>query len=218
MATTPAAPVEALAGERDAELLLVGHVGSLDDEAVARPSRLPGWTVGHLVTHLARNADSHVRRTRASIDGAMVDQYPGGADQREREIEAGAGRSAAALHTDLEEASVRLVEVWSDVPSHAWANLTRDASGRERVLSELPGLRWLEVEVHLVDLDCGRSHREWPDAFVEFFLPEMRAGAAARLPAGTGLPGPGTLDERDELAWLYGRLTRDDLPVLGPWS
>ena len=218
MATTPAAPVEALAGERDAELLLVGHVGSLDDEAVARPSRLPGWTVGHLVTHLARNADSHVRRTRASIDGAMVDQYPGGADQREREIEAGAGRSAAALHTDLEEASVRLVEVWSDVPSRAWANLTRDASGRERrpvgaARPALAGGRGPPGRPRLREVPPRVARR------LRGVLPPRdagrRRGPAAR---GTGLPGPGTLDERDELAWLYGRLTRDDLPVLGPWS
>ena len=104
------------------------------------------------------------------------------------------------------------------MPAHAWASVTRDASGRERPLSELPGRRWLEVEVHLVDLGCGPTHQDWPDAFVAARLPEMRAGAADRLPAGARLPDPGTLDERDELAWLYGRLTADDLPVLGPWS
>ena len=27
----------------------------------ARPSLLPGWTVGHVLTHLARNADSMTR-------------------------------------------------------------------------------------------------------------------------------------------------------------
>jgi hypothetical protein len=46
----------------------------------------------------------------------------------------------------------------------------------------------------------------------------MRAGLGARVPEGSVPPPAGTLDERDELAWLYGRLARADLPVLGPWS
>jgi maleylpyruvate isomerase len=217
MATSPVAPVEALAAVRDAEFRMTALVAPLDDDALARPCRLPDWTVGHLVTHLARNADSHVRRTRAAIDGVMVDQYPGGQAQRQEEIEAGAHRPAAAVRIDLEEASSRLLDIWSDVPVHAWANVTRDGSGRERPLDELPGRRWLEVEVHLIDLDCGPTHRDWSDAFVDARLPEMRAGAAQRLPPGARLPDPGSLDGRDELAWLYGRLTRDDLPVLGPW-
>lgn len=38
----------------------------LCDAAVRAPSRSPGWTVGHVLTHVARNADSHVRRTEAA--------------------------------------------------------------------------------------------------------------------------------------------------------
>ena len=218
MATTPAAPVEALAAVREAEGRLLDVVAGFDDAFVAGPSLLPGWTVGHLITHLARNADSHTRRTAAAIEGVMVDQYPGGLAQRSGEIEAGAGRSARALHADLAGSSGRLLAAWVDVPGYAWANVTRDSSGGERPLVELPTRRWLEVEVHLVDLGCGITHRDWPDAFVRARLPEMRAGSAARLPAGAVLPPPGTLDPRDELAWLYGRLARADLPVLDPWS
>jgi maleylpyruvate isomerase len=218
MATTPAAPVEALAAVREAEGRLVSVVGGFDDGFVAGPSLLPGWTVGHLITHLARNADSHTRRTAAAIDGVMVDQYPGGMAQRTSEIKAGSGRSARALHDDLAESCGRLLAAWDDVPDYAWANATRDSSGRERSLNELPTRRWLEVEVHLVDLGCGITHRDWPDAFVGARLPEMRAGAADRLPAGEVLPAPGTLDPRDELAWLYGRLARADLPTLDTWS
>ena len=87
-----------------------------------------------------------------------------------------------------------------------------------RRLDELPDRRWLEVEVHLVDLGCGPTHNDWPDAFVAARLPEMRAEAAARLADGAELPATGAIDPRDELAWLYGRLERADLPVLGPWQ
>jgi len=102
--------------------------------------------------------------------------------------------------------------------NRAWTGVTRDLSGTERALAELPGRRWIEVEIHLVDLGTGPTHRDWSDAFVAARLPPMRADLAARLPTGTTAPDPGELDERDELAWLYGRLARTDLPVLGPWS
>jgi maleylpyruvate isomerase len=218
MATPGAAPIEALEEVRTSEARLLTTITPLDDDAMARPSLLPGWTVGHLLTHLARNADSHVRRTQAAIDGVMADQYPGGLEGRAAEIESGAGRSATVVRDDVGSASARLLEAWSDVPGSAWANITRDASGRERRLDELPGRRWLEVEVHLVDLGTGPTPQDWTDAFVAAWLPELRAGASGRLDPGTPLPPPGSLEPRDELAWLFGRTARDDLPVLGPWQ
>lgn len=212
------APTDALDAVRDAEARMLAAIAPLDDAVVARPSRLPGWTVGHLLTHLARNADSQRRRTEGAVDGVVVDQYPGGADERAAEIEAGAGRTAGATVADVQESTEKMLAAWQGVPESAWANVTRDLSGRERTLDELPARRWQEVELHLVDLGIGPTHRDWSDAFVEDRLPELRRGAAARLPDGGRLPPPGHLDARDELAWLYGRLQRSDLPVLGPWQ
>jgi len=218
MTTSPDAPVEVLGAGREAEGRLLATIAPLDDATMARPSLLAGWTVAHLLTHLARNADSHVRRTTAAIAGVVVDQYPGGLAERAADIEAGSGRSAAAVRDDVGASTARLFEAWSDVPDDAWANVTRDASGSDRRLDELPARRWLEVEVHLIDLGCGPTHRDWSDAFVFAFLPDMRADAALRLSIGDELPAPGRVDARDELAWLFGRLERDDLPVLGPWQ
>ena len=82
----------------------------------------------------------------------------------------------------------------------------------------LVGRSWQELEVHVVDLGVGVTHRDWSDDFVAVWLPRLREGAADRLAAGAELPIPGAVDEHDELAWLYGRLRRDDLPELAPWS
>src|SRR5690349_21068961 len=76
---------------------LLAALDGLTEEVARRPSRLPGWTVGHLLTHLARNADSMTRRLRAGARDEVVDHYPGGAEQRTGEIEQGAGRPAAEL-------------------------------------------------------------------------------------------------------------------------
>jgi maleylpyruvate isomerase len=218
MATRTTAPVDDLEHVSEAESRLFATIRAFDDATMRSPSLLPDWTVGHLLTHMARNADSHSRRTVAAIEGVVVDQYPGGVAERAADIEAGAGRRAATIIEDVAMSSARMLEGWADVPDYAWAGVTRDTSGLERPLAELPLRRWQEVEVHLIDLGLGPTHRDWSDAFVAARLPQMRAGLASRLPEGAAPPPAGTLDERDELIWLYGRSGRTDLPVLGPWS
>jgi hypothetical protein len=109
-----------------------------------------------------------------------------------------------------------LEQAWRTVPDAAWVGITRDVSGLERPLHALPARRWQELEVHLVDLDIGVSHRDWSDDFVTAWLPKTRAVMTEMLPAGVELPDLG--DPRDELAWLYGRLRRKDLPALPAWG
>jgi maleylpyruvate isomerase len=138
--------------------------------------------------------------------------------ERAAEIETGAGRRASSIIEDVAMSSARMLEGWADVPDYAWSGITRDSSGLERPLAELPLRRWQEVEVHLIDIGHGPTYRDWSDAFVAARLPHMRAGLAARLSGGDTPPVTGALDERDELVWLYGRSERADLPVLGPWS
>jgi len=221
---TGAAPTHDLEQVRQAQIRFEAATASLDDAAVAEPCRLPGWTVGHLLAHVARNADSHVRRSQAAARGEVVDQYPGGFEGRAAEIERDARRPAAVLVADVHDSAQRLDEVWRSLPEEAWAGVTRDVGGRERPVSGLVARRWQELEVHRVDLAPGDAHREWSDAFVARFLPLLRASRDERLPAGAVAPAPGALDERDELAWLYGRLDGDartggaDLPELAPWS
>jgi maleylpyruvate isomerase len=165
----PEAPLEALAAWRGSEERMLATIAPLDDATMLRPSLLAEWTVAHLLTHLARNADSHWRRTRGAIEGVVVDQYPGGFEERSAEIEAGAGRRADAVIADVGAATGRLMDAWSDVPDFAWSNITRDATGRERPLHELPTRRWLEVEIHVVDLGAGPTEtgltRSWQPVF-----------------------------------------------------
>jgi maleylpyruvate isomerase len=192
-------------------------VRGLDDADVRRPSRLPGWSVAHVLTHVARNADSHRRRAEAAAAGVVIDQYRGGAARRAAEIEAGAARSATALIDDVVGSAAALRAAWPAPGSGWWAGRSRDVSGTERRLDELPARRWQEVEVHLVDLDVGVTYRDWPDDFVAAWLPVLRLGLPDRLATGDVPPPPGAVDPRDELAWLYGRLARPDLPGPGPW-
>ena len=58
-----------LSGVRDATAALLDGLRGLTDDEARRPSLLPGWTVGHVLTHLARNADG----VRGMIEGATRD-------------------------------------------------------------------------------------------------------------------------------------------------
>jgi maleylpyruvate isomerase len=203
----PLETAAALAGAREAHVRLLAGLADLDDAAVARPSRLPGWTVGHVVTHLARNADAHVRMLEGAANGEIADQYHGGAEGRAAEIEAGAGRAAAEQVADLAEAIARLELAWDAATGAVWAHgFGRNPFGELLACADLPFRRWREVEVHHADLGLDFGPADWTAAYVDTELPRSLAGLPARLSLD---------DRRTLLAWLMGRA--GDAPPLPPW-
>lgn len=212
----PVRPEHDLDHVADAQGRLLTLISGLTDGEARRASLLPGWSVSHVLTHVARNADSHRRRAEAAARGEVVDQYPGGFEGRAREIETGARRDAATVVADVDSSARTLRATWERLPPSAWGRPTRDVAGHERPLRALPCRRWQELEVHAVDLGLGIGHRDWPEDFVATWLPRLRSTLGGRLPVGATPP---TLpDPRDELAWLYGRLDDPGLPVLEPWA
>jgi len=194
-------------------------IASLDDAAMRRPSALAGWTVAHVLTHIARNADSHVRRAKGAARGEMVDQYVGGHEGRRHEIEEGAARSAIDVIDDVRQSGRSLQETWHSLPASVWDAVTCDLKGRARPLRDLPLRRWQELEVHLVDLSIGATYASWSEDFVRVCLPRLRATVPDRLAQGAlASEIPVRLSPREELAWLYGRLSKPDLPELAPYD
>jgi stearoyl-CoA desaturase (delta-9 desaturase) len=138
---------ESIEGCGAAHRRLSATLDGLDDATARGPSRLPDWTVGHVLTHLARNADSHVRILDAAARGESVEQYAGGYAQRAADIEAGASRSAAELVADVAATAAALEDRWKVMPPHAWSGAGL-AGGRPWPTRLLPFHRWREVEVH----------------------------------------------------------------------
>jgi len=195
---------------------LAQAIEALTDDDMRRASLLPGWTAGHVLTHLARNADSHLRRADAACRGEVVDQYPGGPGRRQEEIEAGASRDAATIVEDVRRTSSRLDAAWRAVPPDAWRGRSRDANGQMRFLFELPARRWQEVEVHVVDLGIGITPAQWSEEFVVAWFPRTKERLWGALsPEARAVEFD---DPADHLAWLYGRLERPDLPPLPSWG
>jgi maleylpyruvate isomerase len=190
---------EVLAAHRRLHETVIG----LDDEVLARPSGLPSWSVGHVLTHLARNADSVVRRLEAAQRGERVEQYPGGAAGRADEIEQGANRPAAVVIDDVLTADERLEHTMATVSSPVWDEHVAAIGGKLVVASHLAFARWREVEIHHVDLELGYGVGAWSDAFVDRMLPRVLAEL------------PGRCDPRRLLGWT---LRRRPPPDLAPWA
>jgi maleylpyruvate isomerase len=225
-----------LAGAQRAHSRLLENLDSLRDDDVARPSQLDGWTVGHVLTHLARNADAIAGMFAAAGQGRVVDQYPGGQEQRANDIEQGAARSANELRDDVRDACARLEQTWAQTSDTAWAAGEGRTVDGLRSLPEIVFRRWREVEVHHADLGLDFGWHDWSDEFVDIALDHAANGLAPRLPDEMAVrldptdaigcwivetvPGDRVVLEaprHELLAWLLGRHERPDWPPLQPW-
>ena len=154
------------------------------DSWARQPSLLPGWTRGHVLNHLALNAEAMMRTLSGTVRGEKIPMYDS-EDARAADIEAGAGRSAAELAADVVDSARRLEQTWSRLDDDDWQH---DAMTREGAVPaiRLVGMRWREVEIHRVDLADRYGPGDWPASFVAPLLPSLldprRIGP--RLPSG----------------------------------
>jgi maleylpyruvate isomerase len=170
----------------------------------------------------------------AAAEGRIERQYPGGYEQRERDIEAGQGRPAVELVADVAAAHRRLEGAWDILTQEQWET----GLGNRATLTSLPdlvALRWREVEIHRLDLpfmegdwntlDAAYLDREWemtlaklpgrvPEGMTLLLVPGDRPSRAAGSgeTVETVRDTPGNL-----LGWLFGREERADRPALGHW-
>ncbi len=220
-----------LRGLRAAHALLLGELETTDFDPAA-PSRLPTWSIAHVITHLARNADAVTGMFEAAARGEIGDQYPGGAAQRGGDIEAGAGRSRGVLLGDLATACARLDLATTEADGEVWAHgVGRSVMLGEVPLASWPFRRWREVEIHHADLGLAFAPDDWSEAFVDREWPLAIAQLGARVSSGGLVLAPGGGDpitigdggvvvagsSRELLAWMLGRAEIDGAPAITPY-
>ncbi|MBL1073425.1 maleylpyruvate isomerase family mycothiol-dependent enzyme [Nocardia sp. 2] len=214
---------------------LLDTVTELRDADLVEPSLLPGWTRGHVLAHLSRNADSLVNLLLWARTGIETPQY---ASQflREADIEAGAPRPHREQLEDLTAASERWLALARVMPEDRWAVTVRNRQGGEIPAARVVWMRYLEVEIHHTDLATGYAPSRWPADFTDQLLAQAVSDRAARngtgftvkatdtgFTASAGDPGTVVTGPAAALAaWLIGRspgtdLT-GDLPDLGAWK
>lgn len=155
---------------REATARLLSATEKLDDSELTRPSRLPGWSRGHVLAHLSRNADALVN---------VLQGRPMYADSetRGREIERDAPRPQAEQLADLAESAAGFVAA-AAAPAD-WSRTVTMRNGVTESASLIPFRRRNEVELHHVDLGVGYELEDLPDEFtarVIDFLAERFTG------------------------------------------
>ncbi|MGV9881988.1 maleylpyruvate isomerase family mycothiol-dependent enzyme [Streptomyces sp. NPDC003006] len=193
--------VRDLASVRDATERLLSAAAELNDDSAAEPSRLPGWTRGHVLAHLARNAD------------ALVNVLAGrpmyvSAEARDADIERDAPRPLAVQLDDVRESMARF-EAQAALPAD-WSRTITMRNGVTDSASRVPFRRWVEVELHHVDLGTGYELEDVPEEFVQREI----AFLAARFSGNPDVPPTRITDGRH--AWSTGREGEPEVTVSGP--
>lgn len=156
--------------------LLLRTARSLDDTNAA--SLCVGWTRGHILTHLARNADGLAALIRAAADGTGETMYA--SDQaRDAAIDAGARRDLDALVDDVEHSATTLAALLPRIEGlDPDTEVERIPDGPRFRIGQLPFLRLRELVYHHVDLDAGFTFHDVGPELIAAFLADEYARLA----------------------------------------
>ncbi|MEU0083770.1 maleylpyruvate isomerase family mycothiol-dependent enzyme [Streptomyces sp. NPDC006274] len=215
-------PVSDLRSVREATDRLLTAAAGLDNAALAGPSRLPGWTRGHVLAHISRNADALVN----VLEGRPM--YVTG-EARDADIERDAPRTLSEQLDDLRATAARFEDAGA-APGD-WERTVELRNGVTDRAARVPFRRLVEVELHHVDLGVGYELEDLPKEFTEretAFLADRWSGRAdvppTRVVAGggewrtggtEGTPVTVSGSPADVLGWLSGRRVGTGLESAG---
>lgn len=213
---------------------LLDTVTHLPDDSVLRPSLLSGWSVGHVLSHVARNADGLANLCDWARTGVPTPMYPS-KEAREDGIAAGAARPVAEQVKDISDAETRLLERFESLPAEAWAAEVGWLNGSVSAATRVVIARLSELEVHHVDLGLGYTFDDLPadsrDALLTFATSRWPSGFPVVLESSDTTwsspvrPGDARIITGGSaalLSWVLGRSDGSelggDLPPAPPWG
>jgi maleylpyruvate isomerase len=159
------------------------QLAQLTDDQLSEPSRLPGWSRLHVVSHIARNARALGNLLRWAETGIESPMYPS-PEYRRDDIEAGARLPAAEVRADALDAATRFRAAVGAMPPEAWDVEVRTALGLVVPANEVPWIRGREVWVHAVDLGAQATYEDIDADIAALLLGE----AVKRLAESEGCP------------------------------
>ncbi|MGH3783435.1 MAG: maleylpyruvate isomerase family mycothiol-dependent enzyme [Pseudonocardiaceae bacterium] len=203
-------------GRPDRELSWVADGQALFEQTVMRlddlrgASRLPGWSRGHVVTHIARNAEGLGRLLTWARTGIETPMYRS-VQAREAAIQAGAGRTQREQLDDLRRTGAAFAATAQELSPDQWEATVATRHGP----MPAAGVAWARVRelwLHLVDLDAGVEIDVMPADIATKLVREIAAWMHTRVPAVIQLQLPG-----GELV-TFGPEITEAKPVAGPVS
>lgn len=133
---------------------LLAALEHLSPEALTAPTLCPGWSVGHVVTHLARNADALLNLVQWALDGRERSPY-GSEEARAADIESGASRPVEVIRRDFIESAARFRQLAEGLRGPAGEATVRSRTGTAVTGAQVIAMRSLEAIFHHVDLQVG---------------------------------------------------------------
>jgi len=216
---------------RTGTAFFAAQLAELDDVALLEPSRLPGWTRRHVLSHIANNAVGLMNLLEWARTGIETPMYPS-REARVADIEAGSQRAAAQLRAEVLASADRLASAVDAMPASGWDGPIRSGLGRASTGAEVPWMRTREVWVHGVDLGGEATFADVDRPVAAALLDEAARSFAGRAdcPAvrliasdgdsfGIGPMGSPATEVGGTVhslaAWLLGRSDGADLEALG---
>jgi maleylpyruvate isomerase len=181
----------------EATARLVRTTDALPDAAYAEPSDLPGWTRGHVLAHLALNAEGLAGALGGVVEGEQVPMYASD-EARDADIAELAATSPGELRSRLLAACTHLRDAIAAVPpDRRDGTVERTPGGRTFPVEAVPWMRLKEVEIHHADLAAGYDRGRWSVPFARHLMDSMR------IPGETG---PGFTAQATDVdgSWTYG--------------
>lgn len=202
-----AADIELVAAATDR---LIASISELSDGDIAGPSLLPGWSLGHCLTHIARNADGIGNLVTWAMTGERTPMYPSMA-ARDADIDTGSIRPAVEHRDDIASSAARLDESLRRLSAASDEALERlvifgappPTTPPNTPAADLGFARLREVSIHHADLglaDFGYTNFDAPFVTRTLAFIEARSGAVE-------VSGPPV----DVLTWRLGRGTPQSL-------
>ena len=197
-----------------ADQALIRTVDALDDDAYAEPSLLPGWTKGHVIAHLALNAEGLERVLTGVHVGEPQTMYDSN-DARNDDIDELAAATPAELRDRLLAGITLFARAVEAMHEDDWASrFDRTPGGESFAVNNIPLMRVREVEIHHADLGAGYAAADWPEEFRTLLLESMtkRPYGAPFVATATDLGRTWQLGEGDG-----GAIVTGDSAALGWW-
>src|SRR5262252_2614142 len=167
----------------EADGRLIASASALTDDQLRVPSLLPGWSRGHVLSHIARNADGLANLLTWARTGVETPQYES-FEVRNAQIEDGSGRPGSEIIPDLSRSAENFISQAREMPDECWMAEVRGMRGPPHPGWYTLHRRLSEIEIHHIDLAAGYASADWPTWFVE----EMLYDATGRLRGNAEAP------------------------------